>query len=112
MYNVYICMYNVYIHMCESLVLLWFRPKDHHRHIIHTHTPTSLTLTHITQPPTTKMQSTQDRTPLLEAVAVCDTLGERAERIVALLHQSAGADLQAVDACTYLFLACDCMCRI
>lgn len=95
--------------MCESLVLLWFRPKDHHRHITHTHTPTSLTLTHITpQQP----KSTQDRTPLLEAVAACDTLGERAERIVALLHQSAGADLQAVDACTYLFLACDCMYRI
>lgn len=41
----------------------------------------------------------QDRTPLFEAVAACDTLGERAERVVAVLHQIGGADLQAVDAC-------------
>jgi hypothetical protein len=40
----------------------------------------------------------QDRTPLFEAVAACDTLGAKAERIVALLHQSAGADVGAVDA--------------
>jgi len=35
-------------------------------------------------------------------VAACDSLGERAERVVVLLlHQSAGADLGAVDACEF-----------
>ncbi len=35
-------------------------------------------------------------------MAACDSLGERAERVVVLLlHQSAGADLGAVDACEF-----------
>lgn len=46
----------------------------------------------------------QDRTPLLEAVAACDTLGEKVQRCVALLHQLGGVDLEAVDACTCILI--------